>query len=152
MTPMVTLFGAGCRNSLMSMDQQFISRGCWQARSGACARCIRQRHDVNHGEADAFEGQPMEQVAPRTLASASRTVSALVFCYFFLIVVSAATTFFFLLTFLAFFGAFFVVTVLVAVCVDLATAGAALAAPIPKVVRARVATPAVPRSCLIREV
>ncbi len=79
MTPMVTLFGAGCRNSLMSMDQQFISRGCWQARSGACPRCIRQRHDVNHGEADAFEGQPMEQVAPRTLASASRTVSALVF-------------------------------------------------------------------------
>lgn len=96
----------------------------------------------------------MEQVAPRTLASASRTVSALVCCYFFLIVVSAATTFFLLtfLTFLAFFGAIFVVTVLVAVCVDLATAGAALAAPIPKVVRARVATPAVPRSCLIREV
>ena len=67
-------------------------------------------------------------------------------CYFFLIVVSAAATFFFM-TFLAFFGAFFLATVLVAVGVDLATAGAALAAPIPKVVRARVATPAVPRIC-----
>ena len=36
------------------------------------------RHYVRHGEVDAFEGQPMEQVAPPTLAGASRTASALV--------------------------------------------------------------------------